>query len=155
MSVVTKQLTGPEKVPLRRLIKSVSRTVPSNATYRFPANELKVPGRDTSGFDRSDSAVDCFCCTETDVGGAVSRCPVWPSAASCASASRSCASQLLGRCCAESSRLGGLLLLGPAPASCSASWPLRYVKATLGANSDRYCRFFRSSFTGSGGGGCW
>src|SRR5216684_5148579 len=112
MSFVTKQLTGPEKVPLRRLIKSVSRTVPSNATYRFPVNELNRPGRDTSGFDRSDSTVDCFCCcAEADVVGGVSRCPVWPSAASCASASRSCASQLLGRCCAESSGLGGLMLL--------------------------------------------
>src|SRR6266481_4941931 len=64
MSVVTRQLTGPGKVPLRRLIKSVSRTMPSNATYRFPVNELKVPGRDASGFDSSDSAVDCFCCAE-------------------------------------------------------------------------------------------
>src|SRR6266849_2258920 len=103
MSFVTKQLTGPEKVLLRRLIKSVSRTVPSNATYLFPVYELNTPGRDTSGFDRSDSAVDCFCCAEADVGGDVSRWPVWPSTASCASASRSCTSQLLGRCCAGSS----------------------------------------------------
>src|SRR5260370_35420188 len=153
MSVVTRQLTGPENVPLRRLTKSVSRTVPSNATYRFPVNEFNTPGRDTSGFDRSDSAVGGFCCcAEADVGGGVSRCPVCPSAASCASASRSCASQLFGRCCAESSRLGGLLLLGPPPASCSASWPFRWVKATLGAKRDKYARLCRSSFTGSGGG---
>ena len=38
------------------------------------------------------------------------------------------------------------------PTSCSASCPFRYVKATFGANSERYSRFFLSSFTGSGAG---
>src|ERR1700730_985748 len=87
MSVVARQLTGPANVPFSRLTSKVSRTVPSNATYLLPTNELNIPGLASSG-------LDCFGCSlETRVGTLSSRDVDRAADAICASAWRTCFSK--------------------------------------------------------------
>src|SRR6266436_604344 len=155
MSVVTRQSTGPANVPFRRLMSNVSRIVPSKTTYLFPVNELNAPGRGASRLNRSGSVAGGFCWSLGAGVTPLALCAaVCPAATSCASAWRTSASKsvVAGTCtvfCAKA-------LLTPCdPTSCSASCGFRYVKATFGANKERYSRFFLSSLTGSGGrGGC-
>src|ERR1700719_2033960 len=154
MSVVTRQLTGPENDPFRRLMSNVSRTVPSNTTYFFLVNELNAPGGDAFGFNRSSSVADGLCCSPgAGVTPLASRASVCPAAANCASAWRTWASKSAAGVDCGWFCDGGLMAPRCEPTSCSASWPFRYVNATFGANKERYSRFFLSSLTGSGGGG--